>query len=392
MTSALRKPFFTLLLALTTACCGAALPAQDRGTLRIGTWNLEHFGQRHSPPRSAADIVRLAAAIRGLGVSVLAVQEIAGPDALRQLAAKIGPGWRLVLGTTGGWSDGKSRQSIGFLYDGSRVELLHAEELLQFPRRLEDVPIFHRIPVTACFRDQRTGFDFRCVTVHFKASTGPVNEQKRRLEATTLHGWLEGLQARNGEDQDVVVLGDFNSTYGTAVQRALERGAVVRYLEQLRAEPTIMHFDDPIDQIAVGPGLTEIVADSFDSHSEDMSRDEPERTRWRHSYSDHFAVTADLRIRRDEDPAASFDKGPQRQWLPPTLRKTPGLAAAAPATVRAGASFRAGSSVTVYLSGPGNAIKGELLEPLGEHWLYLRDSKGVVQAIPTASVRRIVLH
>ena len=399
MTPALRTPLLPLLLALLGLCCTSALPAQNDGTLRIGTWNLEHFGQRHSPPRTEADLVRLAAAIRDLNVSVLAVQEISGPDALEELASKIGKDWEFVLGTTGGWTDGKSRQSIGFLYDASRVELLHAEELLAFPRRLEDVPIFHRIPVTACFRDKRTGFDFRCVTVHFKASRGAVNEQKRRLEATTLHDWLQDLQKQKSEDQDMLVLGDFNSTYGTNVQKQLERGSVTRYLRQVRPEPTIMHFDDPIDQIAVSPGLTEVLKETFDSHSEGISKDEPQRTQWRHSYSDHFAVTVGMSAQKDEDPAAAFGRGPKSQWLASSANQAAEATVATPAPPAARRDkqwFPAGSMVTIFKNRahlrPEVIIKGELLAPLGGHWVYLRDSNGAVHALPMMNIERITLQ
>jgi hypothetical protein len=86
---------------------------------------------------------------------VLAVQEINGEAPLRKVAAAAGPSWHVLLGTSGGWDDGKTAQRIGFVYDSAVVDLLQAEELLQLPREFEGVPIFHRVPVTACFRTRR---------------------------------------------------------------------------------------------------------------------------------------------------------------------------------------------------------------------------------------------
>ncbi len=292
-------------------------PATSPDALTIGTWNLEWFGQRREPgPRTDADLAVLGETIRTLGVKVLAVQEIANEAALQRLCSAVGPTWRHVLGTTGGWRDSPNRQAIGFCFDNKRVELLHAEELLQLPRRLEDVPIFHRIPVTACFRDRVTGADFRLVTVHFKASRGPVNEQKRRLEATELASWLRQLQNDGLEDQDYLVLGDFNCTYGTEPQQALERGAVTQWLPQVSAEPTIMHFPEPIDHLACSPSFAEVDATTFDSHAELAGTGAAERDAFRRACSDHFPVTVSLVSSADDDPDARFTKGPQSQWLP----------------------------------------------------------------------------
>jgi hypothetical protein len=46
--------------------------------LRIGAWNLEHFGRRSDPPRTDEDVQAIADYIRELDVQVLAVSEING--------------------------------------------------------------------------------------------------------------------------------------------------------------------------------------------------------------------------------------------------------------------------------------------------------------------------
>lgn len=370
------------LLGLLLAAA-PALPAQqpaDGTRLRIGTWNLEFYGHRRDP-RTEADHLRIAAQIRALGVAVLAVQEIGGDEVLGRLAQRIGPAWQAVLGTTGGFREDPHRLAVGFLYDGARVELLAAEELLEFPRRLEDLPIFHRVPVTACFRDRATGFDFRAVTVHLKAGREPADDDKRRLEATVLGGWLARLQDGAGEDPDLVLLGDCNATYDSEPLALLERGGRLRPLRAAAPEPTILHFEEPIDMIAVGAGLGEAVAATFDSHQELAGSGEPSRTAWRQTYSDHFPVTVDLAVRGDDDPGATFATGPQSQWLP-VARRTGRPQATADAPAGAGAQEPAapaepmppGARVRVHLAG-GSVIEGLLLAPLGD-WVYVRTGRG----------------
>ncbi len=376
-------------------------------TLRVGTWNLEFLGDPANhrdklPPRDDTDFVKIGQYLRALGPSVLAVQEICGAAPLRKVAAAAGPTWDLVLGTTGGWDDGKTAQNIGFLYDTARVELLSAEELLDFPRTLDNLPIFHRVPVTACFRDRQSGCDFRAVTVHLKASQKPDDLKKRKLEATVLRDWLLLLEADAHEDQDIVLLGDFNSTYGADPETVLETAGVVRYLRPAEPTPTILHFPEPIDQIAPSPRFEEVDRTSYSVHGPLPDAD---RVAWRKTYSDHFPVTFDLRASGDDDPQATFSTSGPRNVLP--VDRRPQLAEPANATAgddaRTGAAtapsgspargrndhapLQAGDRVEVLVDAA-PLLVGTLLWPLGE-WVYLRDGDGRVRAIPAARVQQV---
>lgn len=377
MTSPFRA-FSALLLSSFAAV--AQSPAPPPNVLRIGTWNLEFLGAEgdyrdHLPLRTDADFAAIGKKVHDLGVALLAVQEACGEAPVKKVAAAAGPSWQCVVGTSGGWDDGKTFQSIGFLYDTSVLELLQAEELLQFPRELEGVPIFHRVPLTACFRVKATGFDFRAITVHLKAGRAAKDEQKRRLEATTLHEWLAGLQKDAGEDQDIVLLGDFNCTYGAEPETILEQGGGLQYSAMPTRPPTILHFADPIDQIVVGRGLDEAKAATFTVHGDLGGL---ERDAWRKTYSDHFPVTIDLDAARDADPQATFAHGPMSQSLPVTLRpKTKGTRPAV------------GASVYVVVQG-GETLRGVLVEPVPATAIgYLTLDSGVMTLIPLDKVLRI---
>lgn len=357
--------FVALLLALWA-------PAQS---LRIGTWNLEQFGSRPDPSRTGREHEAIADYIRRLDVAVLAVQEIGGEEPLADLCRRIGRSWRCVLGRSGGHSDGKGRISVGFLFDDDRVELLLAEELLDLPRALEGQPIFHRLPVTACFRARDGGTDFRLVTVHLKAGRKEADFHKRRLEVATLRDWLLRLCGSPDEDQDVIVLGDFNHSYDAEARELFERGDLVRYLTSCKpSDPTIVHFDAPIDMIAVHRGCSEVEADTFEVHNEDGLTDVQ---RWRSTYSDHFPVTVALRSGPDDDPAATFARQPAHAL--PVL----GGAAAAQDPAPPEEPIRAGMRVQVItLNG---RFEGQLLRPLGE-WIHLRANDGRVTALPLRNV------
>jgi len=413
----------SLLVATLFATLFAALPASAQTTappLRIGTWNLEFLGDPANhrdkvPPRDDADLAAIGAYVRGLGVAVLAVQEVCSEVPLGKVAAAAGPSWNLVLGTTGGWDDGITAQRIGFLFDTARVELLSAEELRDFPQRLEDVPIFHRIPVTACFRDKRSGCDFRAVTVHLKASMKPDDLKKRKLEATVLRDWLLLLENGKREDQDIVVLGDFNSTYDADPETVLEGAGAVRYLRPATPTPTIMHFPEPIDQIAPSSRFQEIAAKTFAVHGPAAGVD---RDAWRKTYSDHFPVTVDLECNGDDDPTAEFSLANAKYKLPvvggagavaaapQAPAREPGSApaagagrdaadAAAPGAGRAPRRANApardpidvGDHIEVVLDG-GTSVRGTLLAPLGD-WVFVREVNLPVRAIPVQRVREV---
>ncbi len=325
MTLALRHILCGALLTLL----GAAAPAQGKTeSLRLGTWNLEFLGadgnfRNNLPPRDDSDYAAIGRKITELGVAVLAVQEICGDAPLVKITAAAGPTWQFVLGTSGSWDDGKTSQQIGFLYDTAKVELLFVDELLQLPRDIDGVPIFHRVPLTAAFKSKATGFDFRATTVHLKAGRKAQDLTKRRYEASHLHTWLSSLRERRDEDRDIVLLGDFNSTYGDEPEKLLEAGGGLQYLELSTRQPTILHFDDPIDQIVVGKDFAEVQRATFAVRADfgGLSRDA-----WRKTYSDHLPVTVDLMATGDDDPKATFTRtGP-----------APTIAATAPAasTVR----------------------------------------------------------
>ena len=318
----------SLALCLALVAAGGPLRAEEErppvassgpaaGRVRIGTWNIENLGRRE-PARTDADIAAIASFIRSTGVDVLALQEINGPAPLQRLVAALGPSYSFVLGTTGTFRGGQI--SVGFLWNTARVELLEAEELLELPSKTDGGDwIFHRKPVMASFRAREGGFDFRAVVVHLKA--GRLNEgadweksvAKRVAEVKLLADHLTKLLERAGEDQDLVILGDFNSDPSYPAYKALSERFT--YLRPLSKHRTIVYFDEQIDHLVVGKGLSEeIVPDSLRIWSELYDADP---AAWKARYSDHIPLTLDLDASRDRDPDATFAPARAEQRLGP---------------------------------------------------------------------------
>lgn len=273
---------------------------QSLPPLRLGAWNLEHFGSRNDPPRTEADVQAMADFIRGLGVQVLAVCEINGEKPLKDLVKRIGPDWKFVLGTSGHVGD-EGRVAPGVIWDNSRVEMLGAGELSELAGRSASGLIFHRQPVVAAFRDRAGGPDFRVISVHLKAGRTPEDFERREAEATALRGYLQKVVSDTGEDDDVIIMGDFNHCH-TAQEAVIWReGAFADFLTGRGR--SIIHFDRQIDQAVPLGTFEEIKQTSLTIHNKEGLRD---TKKWRNTYSDHFPITVDLEPLPDDDPESKI--------------------------------------------------------------------------------------
>jgi len=420
-----------LVLLGVLALGGSALAAQAQPVVRIGTWNLEFFGNRRDHPQSDADIARVAEYVRRMGVDVLAVQEVATAEALTKLTATLGQRWLFVLGSTGLWRDGGGGQRLGFVWNDAHIQLLQAEELLDLPRETDDgakLPIFHRVPVCAAFRARSGGLDFRAVTVHLKADNrrdldqhqqDETSTSKRLAEVTLLGGALRRMLARPGEDQDLVVLGDFNHVL--ARERSTETAGETKVRYDLRVpllsslpdfvrlapaapRPTIRWFPEAIDHIVVSPDLRDEAIASSLTVRDPFEKREPsavELDEWQQAYSDHFPLTLDLRADRDADPTAIFAAVvPAHElrpggWAAGTAGARSEAAASVPEPVRRtgptkpaegpAAPLRIGQHVEVATVG-GQVFTGTLLGALEGDWVQIDQDRGGVMAFPIRNV------
>jgi endonuclease/exonuclease/phosphatase family metal-dependent hydrolase len=166
-------------------------PAKD-GRLRIATWNLRNF------PVEGHDLEKVRTRLGELQADVIAVQEIHDPEALQGLL----PGWSLALSQHGG----RGKQRLGFLYDPAQVELIGA------PREHAELAMggVVRPGFSGYLRARGGGPDFHVVVVHLKAK--PDGHALRQAQWQAL---AEIVREVGRDDEDVVLLGDFNVTGST---------------------------------------------------------------------------------------------------------------------------------------------------------------------------------
>jgi endonuclease/exonuclease/phosphatase family metal-dependent hydrolase len=278
----------------------AAVARPDLRPLRIGAWTLEHFGSRNDPPRTDAGVQAIADYIRDLDVQVLAVCEINGEKPLQDLVKRIGPEWKFVLGTSGQVGQ-EGQVAPGVLWDNSRVEMLGAGELSELSERGSAGLVFHRAPVVAAFRDRAGGPDFRVVSVHLKAGRTPEDFDRRTAEGKSLRAYLDKLASEENQDDDIVVLGDFNHDPSAGEADAWTDGGFAKFLSGRGR--SIIHFDRQIDHAVPLGTFEEIRVGSFEIHNREGLSD---AKKWRNTYSDHFPVTVQLEVTPDDDPAAKI--------------------------------------------------------------------------------------
>ncbi len=278
----------------------AAVTRPELTPLRLGAWNLEHFGSRNDPPRTDADVQAIADYIRKLDVQVLAVSEINGEKPLKDLVKRIGPDWKFVLGTSGHVGQ-EGQVAVGVLWDDTRVNLLGAGELSELSAHTAAGLVFHRAPVVAAFRDRAGGPDFRVASVHLKAGRTPEDFDRRTAEGKSLRAYLEKLVSDEKEDDDIVVLGDFNHDPSAGEAETWRDSGFAHFLTGRGR--SIIHFDRQIDHAVPLGTFEEVREGSFTVHNRDGLRD---AKKWRNTYSDHFPVTVQLEPAPDDDPAATI--------------------------------------------------------------------------------------
>jgi hypothetical protein len=228
------------------------------------------------------------------------VCEINGEKPLKDLVKRIGPDWKFVLGTSGKVGQ-EGQVAPGVLWDDSRVDMLGAGELSELSEHGSSGLIFHRAPVVAAFRDRAGGPDFRVVSVHLKAGRTPEDFDRRTAEGQSLRAYLEKLVSEESQDDDIVVLGDFNHDPSAGEADAWTDGGFAKFLTGRGR--SIIHFDRQIDQAVPLGTFEEIREGSFEIHNRDSLRD---AKKWRNTYSDHFPVTVQLEAAPDDDPSAKL--------------------------------------------------------------------------------------
>jgi len=213
--------------------------------VRVGTWNVENLflpGGEAGPKTEDAyqqKLDALAATITDLAPDVLAVQEVGEPQALDDLAARVGGGWHVELADP----DGRGIR-VGYL---SRQPLTDVEQIAAFPEGLRPIQVDDTdVELSAMGRpalQARVDIDGRpvyLITCHVKSKLltypdgrfSPRDEgeraryavfalNRRAAEAATVREAATGLLDGQGQQRAVIVLGDLNDEAAAATTQIL---------------------------------------------------------------------------------------------------------------------------------------------------------------------------
>jgi len=207
---------------LTTINKGLRMTDASSATVRVATWNLRWFPVGASPDQDQGsseptDLEWLVCAIRWMQVDLLAVQEsLATPEAtqawetiITQLSSQTGDTWRWHRQACGRPDD----HHIGLLWNDSHVALSHFDSLWEFNAKAEDGsnPCTYGLRPGQYARVQSRatkGVDFHVIAVHLKSGPTVFALEERQKAFNRLD---KAVAPFLKQDQDVVILGDFNT-------------------------------------------------------------------------------------------------------------------------------------------------------------------------------------
>jgi endonuclease/exonuclease/phosphatase family metal-dependent hydrolase len=165
------------------------------GEVSIATWNLEQFPKTATTARVVREIVL------SLAPDLIGVQEIAEPSLFTAFADEL-EGYRGVQ-----VDDPRNFLRNGLLYREDRVQLgdvdaLFGDDGYAFPRPALKADV----TVTSTAGEL---FDFVLIVVHHKAQVDTESRERRRAANVKIDAWIRA-QMESTDEQDYVVLGDFN--------------------------------------------------------------------------------------------------------------------------------------------------------------------------------------
>lgn len=305
------RSFSVLLTMVLLANPSEAWPP----TVRVGTWNMHWLGRpdrrgRGGVAQKAEDIAKY---IQASGCSILGLNEVsanegtnAAPtnktltEALKLLKEKTGEEWKHVLFLR---DDPNDKDLLtGVAWNTKKVTLQGAPFKVPIRRSREWVSIWNRPPYAVKFSTGTGKTDLVVIPVHLKSNVGGVLKtgKQRAQEARMLIRSLGQVQIKFSDD-DVVILGDFNTRLGSeesqyrfAVSgfRDLNSGDQMTWIKDNRYPPA------PFDRILVPgdqPEHKESKQIVFKGHH--LGTEEE----YRKLLSDHYLVYTEIKIMDDDD-------------------------------------------------------------------------------------------
>ena len=267
-------------------------------TLSIATWNIREFGKRR---RSEAAIHYIAEVIGQFDlVGIVELRD--NLQDLQRILPILGPYWGAVYSDAIP-DDGGNDERICFLYDGRACIFNGMAARATAPRKkrgTEYLPDedWWRPPYLASF--SAGNYDFLALSVHVRWGD---DDTARAQEIQRLANWLEGkIQSKNCEDQDVIVMGDFNTpTRGSEMFKALTSKGLTIPTALLKDEfgsnlardkryDQILHFARYPADFTLGGGVVDFYVGDHKPLFPDLTK-----TKFTYQMSDHLPLWVQIR-------------------------------------------------------------------------------------------------
>jgi len=172
--------------------CSQALPPEHRNDeLVIATWNVRFLS---NGSRDDAELAVIAGIMSQF--DLIAVQELRDAEVMQRLLAFL-PGYHALISNRTGRGQ---YERYAYVYRTGSVEPLGDTYLVADP-----ADTFIREPFVAHFR--AGNFDLTLITVHVLYGESVT---ARRAEISRLDDVMKAVNAANGAENDVILLGDFN--------------------------------------------------------------------------------------------------------------------------------------------------------------------------------------
>jgi hypothetical protein len=315
----------TPLLLFSCAFCAVATAQDTRkvhGTIRLGSWNIEHLGDpkaRRGPgegiEQRPAD---LAHYLRHARLDLFAVQEInADADApqgfprryrtnslltktLAELNRRPGYEWKHVLfpkmnaGDTGQWT--------GIAWNAKK--LTPKGDIFQIPvshiKTMQGSNKWDRNCHAMMFSAGEKRTDFAVMVLHLKANVNGSFAGHREEEVKDLVGRLPGLEKPFPKERDLVFVGDTNMEDVKEPGSLLLEKAGFRNLNTGIDTHTAREVQ-PFDRIFVPRDQPEFMASRLESLSDFQKNEGLSFFEYRKRYSDHYIIVTEIKIMDDDD-------------------------------------------------------------------------------------------
>ena len=306
-------------------------------SIKIGTWNIERLGDPgrgfsgigsgNLPLRTDDQLKAIAVLLRDtLKIDLIALQEVAISESkgnfnistsLKKITQSLGRNWRYHVGNPGEKnkdSKGEKTDNIqcAFVWNTQRVKHLKIFDF-SFPNEIVgEKRLFDRKPLIGYFVAIENGKrrnDFLLVNVHL--TSGQDNDENHLAAMVILEQNIDDALKKNGiKESDRIILGDFNDNpFAKEGDRLKYSDFLYKYLrwkgysnlvnENTGTTRMNKYLSSIIDHILVNNSAKRHIPDTvavryFPSNNKNVL------AQWRKTYSDHFPLTFQIKIGRDD--------------------------------------------------------------------------------------------